>query len=142
VSSRLIEAVSPDNLVAITSARRARGKKMSVVEEETIRMKKMVRFLGDLYSLEETSQAKVDQEMLTSMDSYMAALEPNAAIMRMELSVSQLEGENKRLKKEVGNQGSCQRCEARDRRRINRNRSHPRSPTRRDSRSQDSVPDR
>jgi myosin heavy subunit len=136
VSSRLLESVSPDNLVAITSARRARGKKMSVVEEETIRMKKMVRFLGDLYSLEETSQAKVDRDMLSSMNSYMAALEPNAAIMRMELSISQLEGEKKRLKEEVGNHGSCQRCEARDRRRINRNRSN-RSPTRHDSRSQD-----
>jgi myosin heavy subunit len=129
VSSRLVDAVSPDNLVTITSARRARGKTMSVVEEETIRMKKMIRFLGDLYNLETTSQGKVDEELLKSMDSYMAALEPNTALMKMELLSQQLEAENKRLKGQISAQGQCPRCEARDKRRMNRNRSN-RSPTR------------
>lgn len=124
VSSRLMEAVSPDNLVTITSVRRARGAKISVVEEEAIRMKKMIRFLGDLYNLEETSQGKVDHDMLKSMDSYMAALEPNTALMKMELSVQQLEAENKRLKEQAS--GQCPRCEARDKRRMNRNRSNTR----------------
>ena len=124
VPGRLTEAISPDNLVAITSARRARGKTMSVMEEETIRMKKMIRFLGDLYSLEESSQGKVDDEFLKSIDSYMAALVPNTAIMKMELMTHQLSAENKALKAQVSEQGQCRRCDARDRRRRNRNRTH------------------
>jgi myosin-5 len=131
VSNRLMAAVSPDNLVAITSARRSRGKKISVVEEETIRMKKMIRFLGDLYNLEETSQAKVDQDLLRTMDSYLAALEPNAALEELEVRFKRVVEENKLLKEQLSFQGKCPRCDARDKRRMNRVRSN-RSPTRPD----------
>ena len=138
VAARLTESISPDNLVAITSARRARGKTISVVEEETIRMKKMIRFLGDLYSLEESSQGKVDDEIMKSMDEYMTALVPSTAVMKMELMTQQLSAENKELKAQVSAQGQCQRCEARDIRRRNRNRSH-RSPARSNDGSSDGL---
>ncbi len=140
VASRLTEAISPDNLVAITSARRARGKTISVVEEETIRMKKMIRFLGDLYRLEESSQGKADKEFLKSMDAYMAALVPNTAMMKMELMSQQLTAENKQLKAQVSAQGQCPRCDARDKRRRNRNRT-ARSPARSHDGSSDGLND-
>jgi hypothetical protein len=79
----------------------------------------MIRFLGDLHHLETTSQGKVDQELLKSMDSYMAALEPDTALMKMEILSQQLEAENKRLKGQILAQGQCPRCEARDKRRMN-----------------------
>lgn len=123
VSNRLVAAVSPDNLVAITSARRGRGKKVSVVEEETMRMKKMIRFLGDLYSLEETSQSNVDDDMLKMLDNVKAASEPNRTMQELNLQLETLEGDNRRLKEQVRLQGKCQRCEARDRRRLAKQRS-------------------
>lgn len=140
VASRLTEAISPENLVAITSARRARGKTVSVVEEETMRMKQMIRFLGDLYNLEESSQGKADEEFMKSMDAYMAALAPDTAMMKMELMSQQLTAENKQLKAQVSAQGQCPRCDARDKRRRNRNRTN-RSPARSHDGSSDGLND-
>jgi hypothetical protein len=110
------------------------------VEEETIRMKKMIRFLGDLYRLEESSQGKADKEFLKSMDAYMAALVPNTAMMKMELMSQQLTAENKQLKAQVSAQGQCPRCDARDKRRRNRNRT-ARSPARSHDGSSDGLND-
>jgi myosin heavy subunit len=135
ISSRLDESLSPENLINITTARRARGKSMSVLEEETIRMKKMIRFLNDLYSLEESSQSLIDNKLMKSMETYMAALDPDTAQMKMELQLQQLDSENKRLKEQVSAQGQCQRCDARDKRRLFRTR--PRSIPSRDLESQD-----
>lgn len=132
VSSKLRELVTPENLVAITSARRGRGKKLSVVEEESQRMEKMIRFLDDLYSLEENSQAKVDSDILRMIDRYKAASAPNRALNELQFLIKQFELENARLKEQVRLNGNCGRCEARDNRRAARQHSAasniPRSP--------------
>ena len=131
VSSKLSHLVAPENLVAITSARRGRGKKLSVVEEESHRMKKMIRFLEDLYSLEETSQSKVDLEMIRMIDSYKASYEPNRVLSELQLQIKKVESENMRLKEEVKSNVNCSRCESRDQRRAvrQRNATSPTAPT-------------
>ena len=131
VSSKLSHLVAPENLVAITSARRGRGKKLSVVEEESHRMKKMIRFLEDLYSLEETSQSKIDFEMLRMIDSYKATYEPNRVLSDLQMQIKKVESENMLLKEEVKSNGSCTRCESRDQRRAVRQRNaiSPTAPT-------------
>uniref|UniRef100_A0A7S1YKS9 Uncharacterized protein n=1 Tax=Grammatophora oceanica TaxID=210454 RepID=A0A7S1YKS9_9STRA len=120
VVDKLTAAVASENLIDITSKRRARGKKLSVVDEESQRMKKMIRFLSDLYALEESSQAKVDSDMLRMLDSYKAAAEPNRKLSELEFQLKQIEAENKRLKEQVRLHGNCPRCEARDKRRAAR----------------------
>lgn len=139
VSSKLSQLVAPENLVAITSARRGRGKKLSVVEEEAQRMKKMIRFLEDLYSLEESSQAKIDSDMMRVIDSYKAASEPNRMLIELQSQIKQMESENARLKEEVRSNGNCGRCAARDQRRASRQRGaiSPTVPTSPEARATD-----
>jgi len=119
VTRRLSAAVTPDNIVAMTSARRSRGKKLSVVEEEAMKMKKMVRILGELYEMEKNSQVKIDDEALRMLESFMAAAEPNRMTKQLQSQIAHLEASNKLLKEEAkSGSGTCIRCEARDRRRM------------------------
>lgn len=119
VKRRLSAAVSPDNIVAITSARRTRGKKLSVVEEEALKMKKMIRVLGELHEIETNSQVKIDDETLRTIDSFMVAAEPNRMTKQLQSQIAHLEATNKLLKEEAkGGSGNCIRCEARDKRRM------------------------
>jgi hypothetical protein len=85
-------------------------------------MKKMIRFLEDLYSLEESSQAKIDSDMMRVIDSYKAASEPNRILLELQSQIKQMESENIRLKEEVRSNGNCGRCAARDQRRALRQR--------------------
>ena len=137
LARRLNLAVSPDNLVAITSARRSRGKKISVLEEEAVKMKKMVQIMGELYEVERSSQVKVDTEMLRMLDNFMAAVDPNKTTKQLQIKVGDLEAKNKRLREEAKtSNGACARCEARDKRRAAKQRSHQDTDRRRPRTSQ------
>jgi hypothetical protein len=120
VAAKLESAMNPDNFISIMNKRRGSALTRGITGEEdmAMKMKKMVRYLADLYSLEEASQAKVNRETLTKLDSYLVAAQPTQTITALERRIAQLEAHNNELKAAVQQQG-CQRCSLRDARRRN-----------------------
>lgn len=120
VAAKLESAMNPDTFQSILNKRRgsalARG--VSGEEDMAMKMKKMVRYLADLYSLEEASQSKLNRETLNKLDSYLVAAQPSQTIATLEQRIAQLEGHNNELKAAIQQQG-CQRCSLRDARRRN-----------------------
>jgi hypothetical protein len=99
-----------------------RRKSSGPSEEDVMRMKQMVRFLGDVYSMEEQSQAKVDSDLLAKLDEYLLSLQsgPNSVIAELESHVGSMEQENMELRRQINELSPCHQCKARDQRRRER----------------------
>ena len=89
-------------------------------EEDILRMKQMVRFLGEMYSLEESSRSELDDDLIKKLDEYLVTTGPNEVIAELESRVHIAEKENLALRKQIFELSPCRRCEARDRRRRER----------------------
>ena len=100
-------------------------------DEDIMHMKQMVRYLGDLYSLEENSQAKLDADLVEKLDEYVVTSGPNAVIAELESRVSLVERENASLRDQLDEVYPCQRCEARQQKRRERAENSPKDKRRR-----------
>lgn len=89
-------------------------------EEDVMRMKQMVRFLGELYAVEESCQAKLDSDLIKKLDEYLITAGPNEVIAELDRRVKTAEKENLELRKQVYELSPCRRCNARDQRRRER----------------------
>jgi hypothetical protein len=89
-------------------------------EEDILHMKQMVRFLGEMYSLEESSRSELDEDLIEKLDEYLVTAGPNEVIAELESRVNTAEKENLALRKQVFELSPCRRCEARDQRRRER----------------------
>lgn len=89
-------------------------------EEDIMRMKQMVRFLGDMYASEESCQAKLDSDLMKKLDEYLVTAGPNEVIEELDRRVKSAEKENLELRKQVFELSPCRRCEARDQKRRSR----------------------
>ena len=92
-------------------------------EEDLMRMKQMVRYLGELYAVEESCQSKLDSDLISKLDEYLVTAGPNEVIAELDRRVKAAERENLALKKQVFELSPCRRCEARDQKRRERNES-------------------
>jgi hypothetical protein len=92
-------------------------------EEDLMRMKQMVRYLGELYAVEESCQSKLDSDLISKLDEYLVTAGPNEVIAELDRRVKAAERENLALKKQVFELSPCRRCEARDQKRRDRNES-------------------
>ena len=92
-------------------------------EEDLMRMKQMVRYLGELYAVEESCQSKLDSDLISKLDEYLVTAGPNEVIAELDRRVKTAERENLALKKQVFELSPCRRCEARDQKRRERNES-------------------
>jgi hypothetical protein len=92
-------------------------------EEDFMRMKQMVRYLGELYAVEESCQSKLDSDLISKLDEYLVMAGPNEVIAELDRRVKAAERENLALKKQVFELSPCRRCEARDQKRRDRNES-------------------
>jgi hypothetical protein len=101
------------------------GKKspQALSEEDLMRMKQMVRYLGELYAVEESCQSKLDSDLISKLDEYLVTAGPNEVIAELDRRVKAAERENLALKKQVFELSPCRRCEARDQKRRDRNES-------------------
>ena len=128
----------------VKSDKQRRNSKSSGPSEEDIMcMKQMVRFLGDMYSLEETLHAQLDRDLFAKLDECLMG--PKSVIAELESRVGSMEQENRALRQQVFELSPCRRCEARDQRRRERDdgggggshsgdRSHSRKSHRREGR--------
>lgn len=89
-------------------------------EEDIMRMKQMVRFLGEMYAAEESCQAKLDSDLVKKLDEYLVTAGPNEVIAELDRRVKASEKENLELRKQVFELSPCRRCEARDQKRRER----------------------
>jgi hypothetical protein len=92
-------------------------------EEDLMRMKQMVRYLGELYAVEESCQSKLDSDLISKLDEYLVTAGPNEVIAELDRRVKAAETENLALNKQVFELSPCRRCEARDQKRRERNES-------------------
>lgn len=89
-------------------------------EEDIVRMKQMVRFLGEMYAVEESCQTNYDEELIGKLDEYLVTSGPNEIMVELEARVNATEKENISLRKQVFELSPCRRCEARDEKRRQR----------------------
>lgn len=106
VASRLEAAVTSDARVSP----KADGKRRPSKTE-------MVRFLKELYAVEENSQAEANENTLQMLDEYVVASEPNQAVEILQGKFQKLEFENTKLTRDLEDRIVCKRCERRDERR-------------------------
>jgi hypothetical protein len=110
---RLIDAAFPE----------AKKSPQLLSEEDLMRMKQMVCYLGELYAVEESCQSKLDSDLISKLDEYLVTAGPNEVIAELDRRVKAAERENLALKKQVFELSPCRRCEARDQKRRDRNES-------------------
>lgn len=89
-------------------------------DEDIMRMKQMVRFLGEMYAAEEGAQSKIDDDLIKKIDAYLVTAGPNEVITELDARVKVAEKENIALRKQVFELSPCRRCEARDQKRRER----------------------
>ena len=113
------------NQCGATSNKQGRGstgsssnKSSGPSEEDIMCMKQMVRFLGDMYSLEEALHAQLDSDLFAKLDECLMG--PKSVIAELESRVGSMEQENRALRQQVLEVPPCRRCEARDQRRRER----------------------
>jgi len=56
-------------------------------EEDIVRMKQMVRFLGEMYAVEESCQSKLDTGLIEKLDEYLVTAGPNEVIVELDTRV-------------------------------------------------------
>lgn len=92
-------------------------RKSDIEPRQADKMRDMIHLMGNLYALEESSQAKINEDIYHTMDDFVVASEPSQVVADLKANVKALEMENLKLKYQVQEQNMCQRCERRDQRR-------------------------
>mmetsp|Transcript_7043 Transcript_7043/g.9166 ORF Transcript_7043/g.9166 Transcript_7043/m.9166 type:complete len:329 (+) Transcript_7043:3-989(+) len=104
-------------LESAVTAEKSSGK-MKYSPEELAKMRKMVRYLGDLYALEERAQNHTNEKTIRMLDSYNGISPPqNRAVAELQSKFKRLEFENAKLARDLEAKMECKRCERRDQRR-------------------------
>jgi len=104
-------------LESAVTAEKSSGK-MKYSPEELAKMRKMIRYLGDLYALEERAQNHTNEKTIRMLDSY-NGISPtqNRAVTELQSKFKKLEFENAKLARDLEAKMECKRCERRDQRR-------------------------